>query len=310
LLACGAFAALCILVGCGQTPDTEPNARPDTEGSAKAIFVGTKAGEEWDGNGLKMKFCWCPAGKFRMGNPKDEENREDTEDQVSVTLSRGFWLGKYELTQGEWKGLMDSVPWSGDEFVKEGSDFPATHVGWKDAMNCCDEFTRQERAAGRLPADWQYTLPTEAQWEYACRAGKQNRFGFGDDEAQLREYAWFCENALSVNERYAHHVGKKRANAWGLHDMTGNVREWCRDWFWDLPGGTDPEVKSDEHGVKTDEDGQKVLQISAGRATRGACWWEKRQDCRAGTRGQEFPHKQLYYQGFRVALVQSAGASQ
>jgi formylglycine-generating enzyme required for sulfatase activity len=106
--------------------------------------------------------------------------------------------------------------------------------------------TNLERAAGRLPAGWEYTLPTEAQWERACRARTETRFSFGDDESNLGDYAWFEDNAWNAGEEFAHRVGLKKANPWGLHDMYGNVNEWCRDYFAEkLPGGRDPEVTAD-----------------------------------------------------------------
>ena len=250
---------------------------------------------------LKMKFCWCPPGEFTMGSPREEPDRatDGSEDQVQVKLSKGFRLGKYEVTQAQWKRVMDSQPWSGKGYVKEGDDCPASYVSWEDATKFCEELTRQERAAGRLPADWEYRLPTEAQWEYACRAGGTKRFHFGDDESELRAYAWFWKNAVDVGENYAHEVGGKRANDWGLHDMHGNVWEWCRDWYKDtLPGGTDPEM-----GEKASE-----------RVLRGGAWWYGVGYCRSAHRGRydasfegfnragEF---EGFNRGFRVAAVQS-----
>src|SRR5262249_1391794 len=159
------------------------------------------------------------------------KDRLKNENQVLVTLSRGFWLGKYEVKQGDWKALMASTPWSGKKDVTEGNESPAAALTWEDAEKFCVELTRKERAAGRGPIDWRYTLPTEAQWEYACRAGQRTRFTFGDDEAHLGDYAWFQKNADAVGEQYVHQVGTKRANSWGLHDMHGNAWEWCRDWY-------------------------------------------------------------------------------
>jgi len=135
--------------------------------------------------------------------------------------------------------------------VKEGDNFPATYLSWENAMAFCAKLTARERKAGRLPADWEYTLPTEAQWEYACRAGTKTLYSFGDNPFLLPEYAWFHNNAWAVDERYAHAVGRKKPNAFGLHDMHGNVNEWCRDgWHKELPGGIDPFVESkDDHRV-------------------------------------------------------------
>jgi formylglycine-generating enzyme required for sulfatase activity len=208
-------------------------------------FVGTKAGQVREDNGLKMKLVWCPPGQFTMGSPNDEKGHLLDETQVPVTLTNGFWLGEHEVTQAEWKHVMKTSPWSGTIYVKEGDDYPATYLTWDDAMKFCEKLTETERGARRLPRGWKYTLPTEAQWEYACRAGTKSRFSFGDDESNLGDYAWFAKNAWHAGEKYAHLVGQKKPNAFGFYDMHGNQRDWCRDWYGDkLVGGTDPQGPS------------------------------------------------------------------
>jgi sulfatase modifying factor 1 len=250
--------------------------------------VGTTAGQERDDNGLKMKLRRCPTGKFTMGSPTDEPRRRSAEDQVAVELASGFWLGKHEVTQDQWVQVMGTKPWTGETYVKEGTDYPATYVSWDDTMEFCRKLTDQERRAGRLAADWQYTLPTEAQWEYACRAGSTTRFSFGDDGSQLGEFAWFSKNALDVPERYAHQIGEKKPNTWGLHDMHGNVREWCRDLYESkLPGGTNPEVTS----------GGSL------RVFRGGGWRGTPQFCRSAIRSRLSPGYRVSDLGFRVAAV-------
>jgi sulfatase modifying factor 1 len=202
---------------------------------------GARSGEERDNNCLKMKFVWCPPGKFMMGSPPDEIGRTKWEGQTEVALTKGFWLGKYEVTQAQWSKLKGSGLWKGQRQARQGDNCPATYLSWANAMAFCDKLTRLERAAGRLPEDWQYTLPTEAQWEYACRAGTATRFGFGDDESLLNEYSWNATNSTLAGERYARAVGQKKPNSIGLYDMHGNVAEWCRDgWNGTAPGGTDP----------------------------------------------------------------------
>jgi formylglycine-generating enzyme required for sulfatase activity len=162
---------------------------------------------------------------------------------VHTFLTHGFWLGRFEVTQAEWKQLVATEPWKGKAHTKEGDDFPATVVSWNEAIGFCRKFTEQEQKADRLPDGWQYTLPTEAQWERACRAGTNSKFNFGDDEAQLDEFAWYNANTLGGGEQFAHRCGQKKANPWGLHDMHGNVWEWCRDSYVDrVPGGRNPEV--------------------------------------------------------------------
>src|SRR5262249_31753837 len=129
-----------------------------------------------DDNGLKLKLIWCPPGKFKMGSPDSELGRHPDENQVDVTLKDGFWLGQTEVTQGQWRQLMLTTPWTGERFVKDGDSYPVTYVSYDDAMSFCERLTKQERSAGRLPVDAIYILPTEAQWEYACRAGTSTRF--------------------------------------------------------------------------------------------------------------------------------------
>ncbi len=238
-----------------------------------------------------MKFCWCPKGKFVMGSPKNEKDRYDDEDQVSVTLTRGFWLGTYEVTQAQWKSMMGTTPWAGKIYEKEGDDYAASYISWEDAMKFCVELMNQDRLSGKLPADWSYRLPTEAQWEYACRAGTKTRYSFGDNDSRLGDYAWYDKNAYNVGETYAHRVGFKRANAWGFHDLHGNVFEWCQDWYREeLPGGTDPEVTTK----------------AAGRVYRGGSWSRAARNCRSADRYGYAPDFRRLYLGFRLAAVQSS----
>jgi formylglycine-generating enzyme required for sulfatase activity len=208
------LSALCI--GLWMLPARDVPAQAPAAGGKK--FAGTRAGQEWDGNGLKMKFCWCPAGKLTMGSPGGEKDRDEDEDQFSVTISRGFWLGKYELTQREWEPVMGtSLREQRDKADKsyplygEGGSHPMYYVSHDEATEFCRKLTEEERRAGKLPAGWTYTLPTEAQWEFACRAGETARFSFGDNEADLEKYAWYDKNSGNA----PHEVGGKRANALG-----------------------------------------------------------------------------------------------
>ena len=156
-------------------------------------------------------------------------------------------------------------------------------------MKFCAELTKKDRSSGNLPAELEYRLPTEAQWEYACRAGSKTRYSFGDDDSRLGEYAWYDKNAWDVGGKYAHRVGIKRANAWGLHDMHGNVHEWCQDWHKkELPGGTDPELT-----IK-----------AAYRVSRGGSWFIGARNCRSANRRRDEPDNRYQSLGFRVAAVQ------
>ncbi|MEI6038034.1 MAG: formylglycine-generating enzyme family protein, partial [Planctomycetota bacterium] len=145
-------------------------------------------------NSIGMELIEIPAGKFTMGSPAGEKNRQPNEEQVAVTLTKQFALGKTEVTQGQWIQVMGTEPWKGEEYVQVDKDCPATFVSFFDAVGFCDKLTDLERKAGRLKDSEEYRLPTEAEWEYACRAGTTTAYSFGDDAKELGEYAWFSGN--------------------------------------------------------------------------------------------------------------------
>ena len=176
-------------------------------------------------NGESMVFVWIPSGTFMMGSPDSEAGRYTDEGPVHrVTISKGFYLGKYEVTQGQWEAVMGTTPWRGKANVRSGSDYPSVYVSWDDAQ----EFISRLNA---MSGSELYRLPIEAEWEYACRAGTTTRWSFGDNTSQLMHYAWYRDNAWDVGETYGHRIGTKRPNAWGLYDMYGNVWEWVGDWY-------------------------------------------------------------------------------
>lgn len=255
-----------------------------------------------------MQFRWCPKATFMMGSPAADvggkgEHPEYSR-QVQVSLSTGFWLGETEVTQGQWKAVMESEPWKGQGYVASDLDNAVSYIIHGDAgdgkleadsaMLFCQRLTDREQQAGRLPSDWKYALPTEAQWEYACRAGTTTRYVFGDDPAKLSDYAWWgglWGNGNAVTERYPHRVGLKQANAWGLRDMHGNVFEWCADWYGEnFPGGVDPTGAS----------------VGSDRVYRGGCWNFDAQYCGSAYRGRDVPSTRVDYVGFRVAAVRTA----
>jgi formylglycine-generating enzyme required for sulfatase activity len=189
-------------------------------------------------------MVWIPPGRFTMGSPETERGRLDAEGpQTRVTLTKGFWLGKYEVTQREYRAVMGNNPsyFQPANGYPEDLDRPVESLSWDDAVAYCAKLTEQERAAGRLPAGYAYRLPTEAEWEYACRAGTTTRYSFGEalgcgsgcEYCVLSDsYMWWCGNSGDAS----HPVGQKLPNAWGLYDIHGNVAEWCRDWFdWEHP---------------------------------------------------------------------------
>ena len=174
--------------------------------------------------GATMEMVWIEPGTFIMGSPDSDGMANDYEKpQHQVTITKGYYLGKYEVTQAQWESVMGTRPWSRLDYVQSNPDNPAVYVTWNDAQ---EYIAKLNTAAGRN----MYRLPTEAEWEYACRAGTTTRWSFGDDESQLGEYAWYLNNAWSVGKQYAQPVGTKLPNPWGLYDMHGNVLEWCQDW--------------------------------------------------------------------------------
>ena len=175
-------------------------------------------------NSIGMLLVPIPAGEFQMGSPDSDRlafGREKPRHLVKVT--KVFYLSAYEVTQQQYEKMMGDRPWQGKRFVQKGPDYPATDVSWNDAVEFCRKLSEREGV--------EYHLPTEAQWEYACRAGTTTVYSFGDNAARLKQYAWFEKNAWDPGEKFAHRVGQKLPNAWGLYDMHGNVWEWCRDWY-------------------------------------------------------------------------------
>ncbi|HBJ36770.1 MAG TPA: hypothetical protein DDZ51_18850 [Planctomycetaceae bacterium] len=234
-------------------------------------------------NSIGMKLKLIPAGTFMMGSPESEEERRDNETRHRVTLTKPYHLGTTEVTQGQWESVMGTTLWKGQMYVQEGSNNAATYVSWDDAVEFCRRLSAKE---GRT-----YRLPTEAEWEYACRAGKTTAYSFGDDAAQLSEYGWWGGidgNGNSQAEQYAHAVGLKRANAFGLYDMHGNVWEWCSDWYGDYPASAQVDPLGAAPGSE--------------RVFRGGGWDHNVWGCRSAFRMWSAPGYRSFYLGFRLAL--------
>lgn len=203
-----------------------------------------KPGDVRDSGTIAMKLRYCPSGKFLMGSLQGTHSvlAGDGRDkrQWEVTLSQGFWIGQTEVTQKQWTEVMKSEPWklSKDERTPVGENLPAIIVSWHDAGAFCEALTQQERLAKKLTDQEEYRLPTEAEWEYACRAGTKTEQFFDEKKETLADYAWFRANA----EMRVQPVAQKKPNPWGLYDLYGNAGEWCSDWYVDFPaGGKDPQ---------------------------------------------------------------------
>jgi len=266
--------------------------------SVSSTFEGAKAGDEKEVGGIRL--CWCPPGRFQMGSPLGEAGRRADEAQVEVTLSRGFWTGKFEVTQRQWKREMGAIP--GKLTAGEGDDFPVYWVSFVEAEEFCRRLTERARASGELPAGWEFRLPTEAQWEYACRAGTTTAFAFGESltsqEANIgKPYHGRPDGTYGAA---AVRVGSYPANAWGLHDMHGNEFEWCRDWYHArLPGGVDPDL-SERKGLPN-PDG------TYSRVRRGGAWMDPAAFCRSAFRLRYEPDRKSDHIGFRIVAVETGG---
>jgi formylglycine-generating enzyme required for sulfatase activity len=223
--------------------------------------------------GLNLEMVWLPGGEFQMGS-NDSDASGDEKPVHSVSLD-GFWIGKYEVTQRQYEALMGSDP---SRF--KGADWPVDTVSWNNATAFCRKLSSVTGKA--------YLLPTEAQWEYACRAGSAGKWCFGSDESQLGKYAWFDRNSGSQT----HPVGQKQPNAWRLFDMHGNVWEWCGDWYADSYSG----ALSERNPTGPNSGTFRVL--------RGGSWVSYPGGCRSAYRSWFGPGDRVGINGFRVVRTQ------
>lgn len=254
-----------------------PSTPPSLAISPPDKFVpGEKIGDEWV-NSCGMVFCWCPPGEYLAGSPPNTPGRYPNEEQREVVIGEGFWIGKYELTRNQnirnrWKAKED-----------ENKNEPLNDLHWDDGRRMISRtLTGDERKAGRLPEDWQYDLPSEEQWEYAARAGSTTRFYFGDDLALLPQHANFADKAFyDIRDTFSNHAhrtlddgftklapaGSFKPNPWGLHDVYGNVYEWCRD-----------------------------------KGARGGSWITIPQNCRSAYRDHYSSRDNQIYLGYRIVI--------
>jgi formylglycine-generating enzyme required for sulfatase activity len=298
---CSRLAGLLLagsLIGCHRESGT--NVRPASHLASLAradSFGGSKSGDERDV--ADVKLCWCPAGRFIMGSPPDEAERRPGEDQVEVTLTQGFWIGKYEVTRGQWRRVVGAFP--GKLSAGAGDDFPVCEVNFAEAEEFCRKLTERARATGDLPEGWEFRLPTEAQWEYACRAGTTTATSFGNKlSSKQANFQGKPYNGAEVGPslRRAAPVGSYPANPWGMHDMQGNVFEWCRDWHHSkLPGGVDPDLHSARASALVNEDG------NVSRVRRGGSWADEGWASRSACRVRFEPERRSDHIGFRITVV-------
>ena len=235
--------------------------------------------------GTTIRLRWIPPGKFTMGSPTGEVGRAANEGQVPVTLTHGFYLAETELTQAQWLLVTPENP-----SAFRGDHLPVETITWADAKRFCDSLNQYQREARLLPKGYRWDLPTESQWEYACRAGTTGALHHGielrttDGRCKhLNQVAWYQANAQGQTRP----VGGKRANRWGLRDMHGNVWEWCRDSYTDKhPGGTDPWISQGADHVR-----------------RGGSAGYQARTCRAASRDGLAPAAKGNGLGMRLALV-------
>ena len=252
--------------------------------SAVAKPAGRKLEIPLAGN-LDIKLRWIPPGTFQMGSPAHELGRNDNEHQVTVVFTKGFYLAETELTQAQWLAVMPENP---SHF--RGENLPVETITWADAIRFCELLNQQQLRAGTLPAGYHWDLPTEAQWEYACRAGTTGAMHHGlgltsvDRQCpHLHSVAWYQGNAQGTTRP----VAGKKGNRWGLRDMHGNVWEWCRDSYTEkVPGGTDPWFSKGTNHVR-----------------RGGSAGYQARTCRAANRDGLEPSAKGNGLGLRLALV-------
>jgi sulfatase modifying factor 1 len=281
----------------------------------------------------ELRLIWVKPGSFEMGSPVSEKGRKaDEGPQTLVTLTEGYWLGATEITIGQWRSvtgmsLRDKVnnmlndetlyDFAGKKsrirdmmgfdknapdkiIANENNGLPMYFVSWYEAMDFCTKLTAQEKAKGRLPEGYAYNLPTEAQWEFACRAGTSGPLynDLSGDEG-LSGIAWYGKNsgqnyigkAEGNTKAGPRNAGEKKPNRIGAYDMLGNLWEWCRDWYGPLPGGN----LSDPSGPA----------LGMYKINKGGSWGSGLNDERAGNRAQNPPNEASAWRGFRVVLCRT-----
>lgn len=274
--------------GPGASPAPSPTSKPAVQQTSPAPSTNDRSenrpspggGFALDlGDGLTLEMVWIPKGAFKMGSPPSEEGRRENEGPVHTVEVDGFWMGKHEVTQEQYERLMDTNP-----SLFKGPKHPVECMSWRDAIAFCEKLPKR--------AGLRFSLPSEAQWEFACRAGSRTRFCFGDSDSELGEYAWIATNAGHTT----HPVGTKRASAFGVHDMHGNVAELCADdWHEDYNGAP--------------SDGWAWIEGSTtSRTGRGGAWCHPPAVCRSAFRDSCSLINRDRRLGFRVAAIPTIAA--
>ena len=276
--ACGAMLRIpSVASGTEEQPSPLVAAPEGWSSEARRVVCATPEGDvekdiTYYRNTIGMEFVLIPAGEFMMGSPESEDGRSGNEGPVhKVRIPQPFLLGATPVTQAAYEQVIGSNP---SMFIK-GPNRPVENVSWNDAQ----EFIKKLRASD----GGEYSLPTEAQWEYACRAGSRTRFYSGDDDSTLGRIAWYDENSDSES----HDVAQKAPNAFGLHDMSGNVHEWCQSLYTSYP--------------HSEGDDREDLSSGASRVLRGGSWNFHARDCRSAYRTGSDPGLKIDFLGFRVA---------
>ena len=282
--------ATIFLGGCedGSTSTGSNSAKPSVTSSNDA----PRKGDAFVVPDPLIAMLWCPPGTFHMGSPEVEPSRDGDEVLRAVTLASGFWLGKYEVTQAQWQRIMGNNP---SHF--KGAKLPVEKISWAAAKSFCAKLTERERNAGRLPAGWAYQLPTEAQWEYACRAGTNSAWSFGNTPQDIDKRINFADKSSNMQGAQKEYDdgfeftapgGSFPANPWGFHEMHGNVFEWCSDWY----GKNDPVPARDPVGPSSGS--EKVF--------RGGSWALPTVFSRSARRDKNQPILESAFLGLRVCL--------
>jgi formylglycine-generating enzyme required for sulfatase activity len=257
----------------GYLPGSPAMARFARDSLAQAA---REPGKDFPLSALGLEMKWIPAGDCFLGSPPEENSRGVDEGPLTrVTLTKGFWIGATEVTQAQWRAVMGTDP---SRF--KGAVLPVEQVSWHEAQEFCRRINEREKAAGRLPAGYVYSLPTEAQWEFAAEGSTSESF-----KAPVDDLAWHDQNSGGST----HPVGMKRPNRFGLFDMLGNVWEWCSDWYAPFPGGH----QIDYAGPKS----------STSKANRGGSWWAGPRGQRPANRYRDMPQNGNDDLGFRLALI-------